>query len=241
MFNEFSSYYEILCSNFSPLQRFFPLDAAQALNKILDSDDEDLGDLSDSSSRASSTCTHSSKASNSSGVTRLKDKEKDTENSETKVRRKSCVPSLTENPREPPLITRITRNSIKTQPAQSTRDVCATKSGVATHTKRMTVKLEKIETSVFDFNSGDKNSDTPLSFVTRSGRKAKKTNSKVAKREPENDPDDDGDEDYKHVEGDGESESESESESEQSVNNESENNNRSFGSDFEVKRCDLLT
>ena len=100
----------------------------------------------------------------------------------------------------------------------------------------MTVKLEKIETSVFDFNSGDENSDTPLSFVTRSGRKAKKTNPKVATREPENDIDD-GDEDYKHVEGDGESGSESE----QSVNNESENNNRSSGSDFEVKINDLST
>ena len=201
------------------------------MDKILDSDDEDLGDLTDSCSHTTSSSTNSSKVSKSSStkVTKLKNKE----NNETKTRRKSCIPNLmTGNLKEPPLVTRITRNSIKTQPVSSQTNpkpmwsvTSVSKKTIDTPTtKELSLKLEKIETTVFDFHSGEEE-NLPLSYVTRSGRKAKKTNPRITKDE---DNDDDDDDDYKHVE------SESESDSEHSDKVESEKNDASSGSDFEV-------
>lgn len=203
------------------------------MSKIFDSDDEDLAYLSDSCSHASSTSTHSSKASKSSSskVTKLKNKENSVEKSDMKTKRKSCVPNLiTGNLKEPPLVTRITRNSIKTQPSSKTRSTWSvnstTNQTINTPTKKLSVNLQKIETTVFDFDSGERD-DIPLSYVTRSGRKAKKTNPRVTKEEI--DDDNDKDKDYKNIE------NESESESENSDKVESENNDDySSDSDFEV-------
>ena len=192
------------------------------MNKILDSDDEDLANLSDSCSHTSSMSTPSSKGSKSSlsTVTKLKIKEN---SDDMKMRRKSCVPNLMAgNVKEPSLVTRITRNSIKTQPTWTVKNT--TNKNIHTPTKNVSVKLEKINTTVFDFDDEEEN-NVPLSYVTRSGRKAKNTNPSITKEETD---ENENDEDYKHVE------NESESDSEHSDEIESESNNFSSDSDLEV-------
>ena len=179
------------------------------MNKLLDSDDEDLGNITDTSS----ICSRSSKGSNPSCVTKIKDKENNNietttidPNNNKKTRRKSCFPDFS-GTQPHPSVTRVTRYSIKT-PMSPSKDTLSK--------QMMTLELQK----VFDFDEEDVDEDTtPLAHLTQSGRKTKQVNPTITKNEDIHDNDDDNDYDYEAVA------RESESESEQIVSD------KDFGSD----------
>eukprot|EP00111_Clytia_hemisphaerica_P019820 TCONS_00058448-protein len=181
----------------------------QAVNKLLDSDDEDLGSLSDSSkssistqssvksnassrSNASSKSSKRSKKTQSVTTTKIKNKEENirTENSTVATRRKSCMPAF--EAKQPPAVARVTRSAIKLQPTPK-----STSKQTKKHNKNLTshevmVKIEqmnlvdeksRLDSDVFDFDNEEQEDKAPISYVTRSGRKAKTTNPNVSKRE----------------------------------------------------------
>ena len=216
----------------------FSLDTEQAVSKIFDSDDEDIGHLSD----ASSNSTVSSVSSNKSSKTK---KQKKTSLKETNVklvdkenlgnlklsiviekspggdekyasRRKSCIPNLTVIKTErgfvkkPPEVVRVTRSGIKSKEPVTPKNAAIIKK---------------------EYSSDSDDNSSVLSYVTKSGRKSKA----VLAQEPMNaskdtSMEDDGDSDFQNEE---QNESESDDEEDNEDDDEIKSDENS-ASDFEV-------
>jgi len=225
-----------ICSLF-----FFFEDADQAVAKIFDPDDEDLGNLSDASSRStasslsstkSSSKVESSKKNKNKTDVKIKDKENFEklklsiviENSldghkKYAARRKSCIPNLTVMKtdggfvKKPPEVVRVTRSTIKTT--------------------SVTPKSAAPKKDFFKFSSDSDDNDSVLSYVTKSGRKSKAVLTQVTEQlnsSKDISIEEDGDSDFKEQE---QNESESESEDDGVDEDALENVNESESDDFE--------